>query len=876
MKKLSFMLIAFSLIAISSCSDNQRHYYIGVSQCSDDSWRMKFNEEMTLSTFLYDNVELTMKSANDDDQLQMRQIDSLVDEGVDLLVVSPNQLHTVSRAINRANERGIPVILFDRKSDTRNYRAYIGADNVEIGREMARYLAIRLGGKGRIVEVQGLKGSSAAIERHRGFVEILSGYPGIEIVDSCYGGWTAEEAKEGMKRIVDGTRNIDAVFAHNDRMAMGAREVAEANGLHNIIYIGIDALPIDGGGLQLVEESKLDASYIYPTRGDLVVQLALNILENKPFERENAMRGALVTKDNAHALLLQNEEMTKQRSRLYNLHSKVDQYFVQYSHQRVYAILSSIIIVLLIVSFTILYRWIVAKRRMAEQAAEEKLVFFTNVSHEFRTPLTLIADPIDRILNDRSLDDDQRLSLVRLARRNVSVVLQMVNQILDFRKYQKGKMTLRLSRFDIANEVSLLLESFKSACDHKGVDLRLVANGELQVIADRKKIDRIVYNLLSNALKFTPKGGHIEVAISETDGDINISVKDNGCGMSKDDASHVFERFYQARNTQGGTGIGLALVKIFVEMHQGNILVDSEVGKGSTFSVTMPCEQQGELSPDENEQTDIAKPAMVADGDTHEMTAKEKATNVELGDNDKPTLLIVDDNEDVRSYIANIMAASCRVIQAADGQTAIERAVKEVPDIIVSDVMMPGIDGLDLCRRLKQERATSHIPIVILTARTQDNQRAEGYDCGADAYITKPFSSQVLQSRVKNLLDNRRQLKSLFGLNETVDIKAGDADAQFIADFNRCVVRRMGDSSFNVDVLCSELGLSRAQTYRKIKALTGSSPVELIRSTRLKRADQLLRSGNHTISEVCYEVGFTSPSYFAKCFKEEFGRLPSE
>lgn len=879
MLKKAVLFIAL-LAMLAACSSSKRHYVIAVSSCSNDMWREKLNEEMTLSTYLYDNVELKIQSANDDDKRQIEQINTFIDQGVDLLIVSPNQLKTVSTAIDRAYKKHIPVVLFDRKTSTDKYTAYIGADNFEVGKAMGEFVAKHMNGRGNLVVIQGLKGSSPAIERNDGFMSVINRFPNIRIVGSAYAGWFYDEAVSAMDSLLNKTTDIDCVFAQNDRMALGARKAVEAKGLkRHIDYIGVDALPNKGGGLESVATGRLAATYIYPTRGDLVMQLAMNILQGKPFKRENSMTGALVTGDNAGVLLLQNEELNKQRSRLYALHDKVDLYLAEYSHQRVYATLAIIIIALLLVSFAMVYRTSLVRRRLAEQAADAKLVFFTNVSHEFRTPLTLIADPVDRLLADPSLNKGQ-LSLLKLVRRNVDVMMRLVNEILDFRKVQKGKMTMRLSRFSLNAALEQWTDSFRPAAERKKLELSADISGQISITADHDMLEKIVFNLLSNAMKYTNEGGFVRLSAHEEGANAVLQVADNGAGMSPDECKHVFDRFYQTSNSTGGTGIGLALVKAFAEMHKGSVAVESTQGKGTVFTVTLPLEQdrEAEITLPQSETAASAPKDLGAEAMpyTEEPTCADRMTDPDLLCGQKPVALVADDNADVRSYVVSLLQADYDVIQADNGAACLERAMKEVPDIIVCDVMMPGIDGLEVCRRLKTETATSHIPIILLTARVMNDQRAEGYDCGADAYITKPFSGKVLVSRVRNLLETRRQLKLAYGSGELPDSKPGDADSRFINDFNRIVMSRITDSKLSVEDISAELGLSRVQMYRKVKALTGSTPVEIVRITRLKRAEKLLRQGGRTVSEVSYDVGFSSPSYFAKCFKEHFGRLPSE
>lgn len=862
------------------CSGRPKQYVIAVSSCSNDMWREQLNEELTVSTYMYDNVKLKIQSANDDDKRQIEQINAFVDEGVDLLVVSPNQLKTISPAINHAFEKHIPVLLFDRKTDTDKYTAYIGADNFKVGCDMGEYVTKIMQGRGNLVIINGLRGSSPAIERRRGFLSVISKYPNIHIVGECYAGWLYDEAVAGMDSILSRTTNIDCVFAQNDRMALGARHAVVTKGVkRHIDYVGVDALPTKGGGLECVDAGLLTASYIYPTRGDLVLSLAMNILTGKHFERENSMQGALVTKDNAHALLLQNEELSKQRERLYAVHDKVNMYFAEYNHQRVYTILAIIIILLLLVSFAMMYRISLIRRRMTEQTAEAKLTFFTNVSHEFRTPLTLIIDPVDRLLTDLTLGEHQH-ALLQMVRKNVDVMLRLVGEILDFRKVQNGKMTIRTSRFDLSECIEQWINDFRPIAERKNISLSVHADKQIDIVADRDKVEKIMSNLLSNALKYTPTDGHIDVEVHEKDSNVVLQVVDNGQGMSPDDCKHAFERFWQANKSTSGTGIGLALVKAFAEMHHGSAAVESIQGKGTTFTITLPLIQHGATADEASVPEITFQPIPSKDDEglklTTEQTATDRITALDPQFGQNPVVLVVDDSAAMRTYIADILQANYEVLLASDGNEGLQQALKEVPDIVVCDVMMPGIDGLELCRRLKTEIVTSHIPVIMLTARAMEEQRAEGYDCGADAYITKPFSSKVLTARIHNLLETRRHLKSLYSSGDVPDGRKGDADSRFMADFNRIVMSKMADSGLSVEDVSGELGLSRVQMYRKVKALTGSTPVELIRIMRLKRADRLLKQGGRTVSEVSYEVGFSSPSYFTKCFKDYFNRLPSE
>lgn len=899
----SSLLVCLSLVCLSTCflacTSGKKTYVIGVSQCSEDSWRMKLNDELRDATYLHDNVELHVVSADDNDKHQIRQINAFMKEDVDLLIVSPNQMNTVTPAIDRAYDSGIPVVLFDRKTDSGKYTAFVGADNEKIGRTIGEYIATRLGGKGTVVEIRGLEGSSPAIERHKGFVSAIRKYPGIRLLASESGTWLQQSGDSVAAKMFARGIVPDYVFGQNDRMAHGAWLAARRCGLEGRIrFVGIDALPGEGGGIELVRDGVLDASYIYPTRGDIVMQQALSILEGRPYERDLYMKAALVTKDNAETMLMQAEEMSHISDQLEKLHGRVDFFFTQYSHQKVYFILCAIILVLVIVAFAAFYRMVMVRRRMERETAEAKMAFFTDMSHDLRTPLTLIADPVERILDDENLTGRQR-HMLGIVRRNAALLLKLVGEILDLRKIQGGKMELTVTEFNLADAVRLWVDDFKPLAASYEVTIVQKADGDLTVKADYYKVERICYNLISNALKYNRKGGTVTVEAVRRGGNVEITVADTGVGISKDVVSRVFDKFYRVRGGGSGTGVGLAVVKAFAELHGGRVSVKSVEGEGSEFKVELPQKVENAIlsTPDtlskhpEGREPDMQKQRKAwiedvdddIDGNRQGMSST--LTSGGLGyvaepdgtSASRPLALVVDDNADVREYVAHLLGGDYDVRQAADGKEGLGMALKTVPDLIVCDVKMPVMDGLEMCRRVKAETATSHVPVILLTSNAQENQRAEGYDCGADAYITKPFSSKVLLSRVRNLLENRKRLKYVYASGADDEARdEADPDSRFMADFGRVVRERMSDSSLSVETISSALGLSRVQMYRKVKQLTGQSPVEIIRVTRLKKAEHLLKSTKMTVSEISYDVGFSSPSYFSKCFKDYFGCQPGE
>ncbi len=754
MKKSIHIILLLFLVVLSSCSSEEKKYRIGISQCSADIWRDKQNDELRMGAYFHDNVELCFAAAYDSDERQVQQIDSLVATGIDLLIVAPNQVSTISPAIDRTYDKGIPVIVFERKTNSHKYTAYMGADNYEMGQLMGEYVASRMNGKGTVAEVMGLKGSSPAIERHKGFVDALRDYPGIRLLTTLQGDWTEESAYQAVKNYKGDLSTVDFVFGQNDRMAMGVRRaLLEQRGekSHLPKFCGIDGLAGKNGGIELVRDSILDATYIYPTHGDQLLQLAVDILDGKPYDKEVRLMSALVTPDNANVLLMENEEIFRQTEYLGKLRHKVSGYLEQISNQRMINFFAVGMVVLLLVVFLILYLYFLQRAKISlerEQMAHAQLDFYTQVSHQLRTPLTLIEGPLDQLAETPELKQagPQASQMFAIVRRNTEQLSSLVNQILD-----------------------------------------------AQTGADPKNL--------------TPE---------EVDA---ITVK----------ASATLEN------------------------------------DGMTVN-----ESTANTSPD-------------------------SAGGAEL-----PHLLIVDDNADIRAYLRSILQGHYHVSEAPDGEKGLKLAQEEVPDLIVSDVMMPVMNGLEFCQQVKDDTVTSHIPVILLTARALSRHQIEGYQSGADAYITKPFSSELLLARISNLLRNRRLLKDIWATGSTVDTSVAPTasleketaantiqeqpkptpsemrDNEFIGRFKKVVEEKLADSDLSVEDIASDMHLSRVQLYRKVKALTGSTPVELLRRARLTRGRRLLETTSKNISEVAYEVGFSAPSYFTKCYKDEFGTLPGE
>ena len=927
-RKLHLIIYVAIIVLLTGCAQQPRKFVIGVSQCSEDTWRDKLNDELKMGEYLNDSLIVKLASSNDDNVLQNKQVNQFIDEGVDLLIVSPNQLSAISKAVERAYDKGIPVILYDRKTNSDKYTAFIGCDNYTIGKSMGTFIAQQLQGKGRIVEIRGLEGSSPALERHRGFMDAIKPYPGLQVVASEGGNWKEEGGIQAMKRILKQTQDFDYVFAHNDCLAWGAYVAARQMRVkRNYKYTGVDGMATEGGGLELVRDGIFEASYLYPTKGDEVIALAMKILKHQPYERDNYLSTSIITQANAALTLMEARDAERQTHNLKTLHKQVNQYLSDYNSQKVMLIGLCLFLFVCLAAAALIFRGYLIKvklnetlaktngelkrlnvelgekneelKRLNEEVLElthSRLVFFTNISHELRTPLTLIADPVEMLLEDTGIKGKSR-ELLKMVQRNALALQQLVSNILDFRKIQNGKMELKLYRFDIVKTLTMWVGDFQLTAERKQIRLHLDVDdlkGSHEMIADQEKISRIVFNLLSNALKYTPAGGEIFVSLKDEGANLRLDVKDTGKGISQDEADKIFERFFQAKGAASGTGIGLALVKSFVELHHGEARVESEPGKGSDFIVVIPREQEGDSQVIHND-VDIVDNSVNASASTGKNVVDESVLQyIDDGDRsrgkvqqlvsentNRPTVLVIDDNTDIRQYERTLLQDEYIVLEAADGKEGLAVALKEVPDLVICDVMMPVMDGLEFTKQLKTNTATSHIPVIMLTAKNLEEHRAEGYEHGADSYITKPFHSKVLLARIENLLRQRQLLKHLYqGTKETEkeisESLLEDRDKQFLKQLQAIIQKNLSDSEFGVEDMGQQIGLSRVQLYRKVKAMTGSSVVDLLRKARLAKARRLLETRSMSVSEVAYEVGFSAPSYFTKCFKEEYGMLPGD
>ncbi|WP_456086690.1 hybrid sensor histidine kinase/response regulator transcription factor [Parabacteroides sp.] len=878
-------------------------YKIGVSQCSQDDWRTKMNEEISREIMSHEDAIVEIRSANDDNAKQIEDIRYFVQNDFDILIVSPNEAAALTPIIKEVYEKGMPVIIFDRNIIGDTYTARIGVDNVGLGKSAAHYALHLLGKKANAIEIFGRKGSTPAEERHNGFAaELTAG--GGRLLASVPGNWNKEEAIPIVDSLLKLHPDVNLIYAHNDRMAIGASEVAVRHGRDSIKIIGIDAAP--NIGIQAVADKVIDATFLYPTEGHRLIQTALAILKGEPYQREVLLPvSSAVDLTNADILLLQNETLKQETSKMKILKKQIDDYWTQHSAQTSLFYASIAIILLLAgVGFLLLRAYwqhvrhqkiLLEQNKLLEEerdkqkrlneqlehATQSKLMFFTNVSHDLRTPLTLIAEPVAQLARAGNLTPQQH-TLINMADKNVRILQRLINQILDFRKYENGKLNLHLSETDFCQAVHDWIESFYTIARKRDIKLVLETpepDVPLSLALDPEKMERVFFNLLSNAFKYTPDNGTITVSYAYDEQNLTLKVADTGEGISERDLGNIFDRFYQAdRVHPNGSGIGLALAKAFVELHGGTISVESEWKRGSVFTVTLPLKHIADTPVESTKRIN-----------SQEVETELDAPDIPLiADPDKPILLIIDDNKDMRQLVGELLNADYNILVASNGKEGIKAAVKYTPDLIVCDVMMPVMDGLECCKRLKNEMSTSHIPVLMLTACSMDEQRVQGYDSGADGYLSKPFNSTVLKSRISNLIANRKRIQELWQNEMPATVKSekssqhtntlptSDIDNAFYNRFLELFRTEMGHSDLNVDTIAGKMGLERSQFYRKIKALTNYAPVELMRHLRLKQGKLLITTTEKNISEIAYEIGFSTPAYFTKCYREAYGETPTE
>ena len=916
-----FSLLSFKILLCSlffsciflACHKEER-FKIGVSQCSGGDWREKMNEEMKRELLFQDAADIEFRCADDSSEKQIADIQYFIDNDFDIILAAPNEADDLTPIIKKAYDSNIPVVIFDRKINGDSYTSYIDLDNKGIGREAADYVYSLLGQKGgEVIEIRGLEGSSPAQERHQGFVETLKKYPMLKLADSFEAKWSEDLAYQNIDSVIKLHPETKVIYAHNDAMAIGASRRLKELGRNDIKILGTDASPVSG--MPEVINGIIDATFIYPTEGEKIIRTALAILRGEPYEKiEHIDALAPVDITNVEILIKQFDLLHDQTTKVETLEQQKSVLWSRHKTQTSFlwtaigfAIILGLMVVLLFITLgrnRNLSKTLERQNKILEEESEKqknlytqldeatnsKLSFFTNVSHDLRTPLTLISGPVESLSKRKYLEPKDR-ALVSLAEKNIDILKRLINDILDFQKNSAGQSTLYLEELSPVVVLKDWTDMFEETAWKRNIKLTFYSslNKDFSMAVDRSKIERVFFNIISNAFRYTPNKGSVDVKCGLKDEKFFFSVKDTGAGINPENISKLFDRFFQSDAVHPeGSGIGLAVTKMFVEEHKGSIDVESIPGQGSCFTVYLPISHIEKSADGEpiltqesllSEEDKIEEPKVV-DPVTEDLEYSEFTS-------DKPLILVIDDNEDIRILLQSILEDKYNVAVASDGKLGIKLAMKLIPDLIICDIMMPGIDGLQTCTELKHELSTSHIPILMLTACKLDEQRIQSYDCGADAFISKPFSVELLKARIRNLIDSRKKIREIYGSGATLNIPeetkiptSGNdplgMENEFYSRFITIVKQQYADTSLNTETIASKLGLGGAQLTRKIKALTNYTPVEILRTFRLEKARKMLRTTEKTITEITHATGFNSAAYLTKCFRESFGVTPTE
>jgi signal transduction histidine kinase/AraC-like DNA-binding protein/CheY-like chemotaxis protein len=862
-------------------------------------------EEMKRELSFHPDVSFVYKQADGNSEKQISQVKELLSQRIDILIISPNEAEPLTPIVEETFNSGIPVIVVDRKITSPLYTAYVGGDNYEIGKMAGQYVINVLKGKGNIIEVTGLPKSTPAIERDRGFVDAIKNYPSLNIAKRINGEWYKQKAKEEVSKIAVDYRNIDFVFAHNDMMAWSTYDVYKSKGLPLPKIIGVDGLPCNGCGMQFVSDKSITATMLYPTGGEEAIRTAIKILNKEDFKKENNLQTTVIDSSNVRLMQLQSSKVATQQKSIERQHQMLEAQERTYKSQTtlLYVVASLLVIALALGGFVFYSlrenRKINRKLQLqnleisnqknkleemsakAQAANEAKVAFFTNISHEFRTPLTLILGPLEDLLVSSKSTSNQNLTLIH---KNVIRLLRLVNQLMDFRKIEVDKMRLRSSENDLIQFVSEIMQSYKSIAHKRNIDLMLITNERhLAVWFDVNMLDKVIFNLLSNAFKFTKDNGYIHIYMQKSDNsnEAIIKVEDNGMGMAEDVADKAFDLFYQGDyDNNKGSGLGLALSKELIKLHKGSISVSSKKWKGTIFEISLPL---GNLHLEKQDLAETGPSLFVLYEDEKVYTTDLDVSPVMKNEIEgirkekEYSILLIEDNIELRGFLKNKLQGDYEILEADNGQSALHEAFDTVPDLIISDIIIPGKDGIALVNIFKTDIRTSHIPIILLSGKTNIEHQIEGMKNMADAYVTKPFNFPFLEQTIKSLLVNRAMLKEHFTSELPSNLKtqgAGKIDRKFVSDFKSIVESNLANEEFRVEDICKSVGVSRVQLYRKIKALLNINVNDYILNVRLQKAKYFLQHEELTISEIAYKVGFSSPAYFSTVFKSKFGVTP--
>ena len=912
---LTYLLILFPLL--TACSRGEDPYVIGVSQCSVDAWREAANNEIMQEASFYGDVTVNIRSVHDDSEQQVEDIEKFISEKVDLLVISPNESASLTPVVEKAYHSGIPVILYDRKVDSDQYTAFIGGDNRQIGSIAGSYAMSTLRNSGRICVIRGTKGSTADTERYEGFMEALrdnAEFSG-EVVAEEYANFNRQSAERVMKSLLNsGEGPFDLVFAFNDEMAAGVYDAYASYNIYEKPYIlGIDALlvPNGTGTISYIQNGMINASFIYPTGGKDVVNLARRILLGEEYDKENVLNTEVVNSSNVRVYQMQINQVLERQQRVEELNSRIRTTSSKYERQQILTIFSfSLVAILALLSIALAYSYrtrnklvemlneqntrikkqidsLEAQKKQLldlseqlEETTQAKLVFFTNISHEFKTPLSLISGPIDDLIANKDMPESAQVPL-DILKRNSSKLERLITELLDFRTYENSKMVVNYSMGDMDKFLQEILKMFADVIRRRNLKFSYEADDAgYEIPFDPIKFEKVFTNLLSNAFNHVDKEGTIRIRLYSTwegaDRTINLSVFNSGSYIPPENIEKIFHRFYTLDVQQKGTGIGLALVTSITDALGGTIKVDSKEGVGTEFTLHLPVEKElrTDARVDKSYVPEFAKLKLATMGEED----ADAGILDEMAPSDKKRVLVIEDNMDMRYYIRNILSSEYNVIMAKDGTVGLSKAQLFLPDIILCDIMMPGLDGYEVCSALRSAPATRNIPIILLTACSLDEQRARGYESGADAFMQKPFNVTTLKVRMKKLLEKSESITAEIQGDWLIGKDAGTLSSEaagMLNKFREYVESHILDD-ISLDDLAGVLGYSKSKLYRELKEVTEYTPIDLVNLVRLHKAVELMTAEHQNITEAAFNSGFSSPSYFSRTFLKYYHMRPKD
>jgi signal transduction histidine kinase/AraC-like DNA-binding protein/CRISPR/Cas system-associated endoribonuclease Cas2 len=906
--QIRFFLLFVLIFILPSCSkENSDKIRIGFSQCSSDSnWRKNMNHSMQVQASVYPNVQLSIYNGEGSAQKQIKDIERMIKEKMDIIIISPLEPNLIVNVLNKAKNLGIPVVLLDRKINSNNYTAYLGADNIEVGRKAGKYITSSSKQDINIIEVKGGDFSTPVLERSFGFHQIVDNDSRVNILRS-FKGIDKGFPEKLFKDVLDSLngKSIDFIYFFNDEMALDARKIVKDKGLENDIkFIGVDGLNGPDGGIQMVNDGVLEATLLYPNGGAEVIKLALQILNGEKVPKNSLLTTTVIDKFNADIMKEQLDRINQQQTEIESQVTAINKQEQRYTSQQT-LLKVSIIFVVIILSLSIYSIYsvfsirkknrqlvltndkITIQRNQIQKIAnklkvsnEDRINFFAKLSHEFKTPLTLILSSIESI-GDLVKEKGFKLgNEIELIYSNSNRLLELIDQLLDFRKNQESMFILRVSNTNLYTFSNNILNNFKREAKKRNINLNLKCDNEnLSIYIDRNLMVKVYYNLLSNAFKFTPDNGKIDIVINDNKEKniVSILFKDSGIGIPEKEIKNVFQVFFKgSNNRKNSSGIGLHLTKEFVELHKGNIDVKSLHGtefklilhKGSThFS-------EEEIIIEHDDLGNANGVDFLSDHDYKDSYLVQNS-NVDI-DIEKYFILIIEDNKDLSMFLRNKLMSEYDIC-ISDGSDAIGKAFEFIPDVIICDINLIDSNGFEICEKLKKDLRTSHIPIIILTAMSDKESYLQGLEAGADLYLNKPFSYSILTQSIKSLLYNRKNLRFYYTNNIHKIEKtssSGNLEQLFLTNLNKLIEKNIDNNDFSVENLADNLNISRSQLYRKIKAMLGINISDYVTQFRLEKAKSMLATTSLTISEIAYKNGFSSPNYFSTAFKNKYGESP--